>query len=185
VSIYRVRTEWTGLAGTPWLSTHYFDAAGGTPLQAVTAERAFWLALVPQITNQVTAQVQGVVDTLGLSGTLEASDSVTPPSVVTGTGTGDCLPVASQGCIKWQTGAIIGGRRLVGKTFIPGMIAGTQTHQGNVQPATITAVGTACAALISDANSQLVVWSRASSGSATAVSGALLSRFSVLRTRRD
>ena len=185
MDIYRVRAAATGSTGGPWMGTWFFDSAAGTPLQAATAVRTFLDAIKAQFRNSITWTWDAVVDTLSTAGTLLSSTAISPPANVTGTGTGDMLPPATQGRVIWQTGTIVNGRRLVGRTFIPGMIAGTQTATGAVQPATITAVNTAANALATAANCDMVVWSRAHATAVGITSGAMDSDFSVLRSRRD
>lgn len=185
MDLYRIRAQAAGHTGGPWMGTWFFDSAAGTELQAATAVRTFLAAIAAQFRNSITWTFDPVVDTLSEAGALLSSTAISPPATVTGSGTGDMLPAATQGRVIWQTGAIVNGRRLVGRTFIPGMIAGTQTATGAVQPATISAVNTAANALATAANCDMVVWSRAHDTAVGITSGAMDSEFSVLRSRRD
>lgn len=185
MDLYRIRAQATGHTGGPWMGTWFFDGSAGTQLQAATAVRTFLNSIAAQFRNSITWTFDPVVDTLSEAGALLSSTAISPPATVTGSGTGDMLPPATQGRVIWQTGSIVNGRRLVGRTFIPGMIQGTQTSQGQVQPATITAVNTAANTLATAASTSMVVWSRAHDVAVDITSGAMDSEFSVLRSRRD
>lgn len=188
--MYRVRTTFTGVQGSPWLNTLYFDEGGGTAQQAATAAGTFWGAVDTYIFGSVTWTTEPDVTRINaITGILEGVTTTTP---VTGTGGGgsDPLPYATQGLIRWRTGVVVGTRELRGKTYVPGMVE-TGVTNALVTAAAVTGINTACAALISDANSKLMIWHRPNpAGSATgvawdAVTGQMASGFAVLRTRRD
>jgi hypothetical protein len=188
--MYRVRTVFEGFQGTPWLNTLYFDADGGTAQQAATAAGTFWGAVDALMDNEVTWRTEPDVPTINPgTGNLETVTSTTP---VTGAGALSTimLPVATQGLIRWRTGIIVGDRELRGRTFVPGL--GTASNDnGILLAASQTTMQTAAAALISDANSTLVVWHRPSSpGASDGTNASVLTanvwgQFATMRSRRD
>lgn len=191
--MYRVRTAWSGTApGLPYLSTMYFnDALGATAQDAADAVRAFWLALQGLITNTLTATVEpdvAVVDSITGDVTDVLATSTLP---VIGTNVADPIPWSSQGLIIWTTGTFINGRRVKGHTYIPG--AGeTSNTTGRPNSDYRPFLDSAAEALISDADSELVIWHRpkvgppATPGSVAPVTSASVgTEWAVLRSRRQ
>lgn len=87
------------------------------------------------------------------------------PTVYTGTGavSGGVVPNASQVLIQWLTSSIVAGRRVRGRTFVPGL-ATTNVSNGELGGgATATILGAATAFANGDAG--LVVWHRPSNTS--------------------
>lgn len=99
---------------------------------------------------------------------------------------GEPLPDAIQILFKWNTGHIVSGRFLSGRTFIPGC-ARVNDVDGNLEE-TLAAALEGNANTLAGAGSQLAVWHRPVSGSggvAWAVDSATVWReFAVLRKRR-
>lgn len=182
--MYRVRTVFTGIQGSPWLSTMYFDSLGaGTAQQAVSAVGTFWGALDNFMGAGVAwATEADVADINSTTGQPEDVTSTTP-STGAGSGGADLLPAATQGLIQWRTGVFANGREVRGRTFIPGLMETAST--GGPSGTFASAAPTAAAALIADANSTLIIWSRANSSFAPVTSGTLWTSFAVLRSRRD
>lgn len=187
---YKIRTVFSGVPGTPWLSTMYFEEVGGTAQQAATAVGTFWGAIDALQSSLVTWTTEADVSTIDdQTGELTAVTVTTP---VTGTGAqaGEMLPIASQALIRWRTGAFINGRNLRGRTFIPGLVV-SQSDDGRVNASTQTTINNAASALIADGNSVLNVWHRPNPvGSATGageavVSGLCWNQFATMRSRRD
>lgn len=183
----RVRTVWTGVAGAPWYSNMYFtdDTLSTTAQDAVNAVGTFWSAISGNIVNTVAYTVQGAVARIDdATGTLLGAWAVTP---VTGAGTAavDQLPRQVQGLVRWETGRVVSGRFLRGRTFIPGLGETLNNAGGIPAPAVVTLFGTAGAALIADSGNELLVWSRAHGVSEPAVSATGWSQWATLRTRRD
>lgn len=184
VDLYRVRTVFTGIAGTPYLSTMYFRTIDGTAQQAVNAVGAFWGAVDGQMHTDLLWDTDSDVEVISdATGQIVSVQSTTP---VSGGGalSGDILPPATQALIRWRTGSFVGGREIRGKTFIPGLTE-TAATSGQVTTATLTAFETAAATLQGTANANLVVYSRANNTHAEVVSSSCWAQFAVLRSRRD
>lgn len=183
MSLWKVRTIWTGGPGGQLVSTHYFDTAGGTATQAVTAVGAFWTALKSSIVDDLTyATDTAVFEIDEATGQPIGLQSVASSTAVC-TQSGDPLPFMTQAVCQWRTGTFINGREIRGRTFIPGM---SETNATNGVPVAglQTTVNTAAAALIADANSTLQVYSLTHHNAQPAVSGTMWSQFGVLRSRR-
>ncbi len=183
----RVRTLWTGVAGAPWYTNMYFtDTAVITDAQdAVNAVGTFWSALSGNIVNTVAYTVQGAVARIQTTdGQLVGAWACTPVTSA-GTAAVDQLPRQVQGLVRWETGTVVSGRFLRGRTFIPGL-GETLNNPGGVPSPTLVALfGTAGAALIADTGNELLVWSRAHGVANPAVSATGWSQWANLRTRRD
>lgn len=178
----RVQAVWTGPGGTPYLST--FNFQGDTQLEADNAVTAV---------GNFLGTVDNSIDT-GISWATNAevlrwSDSTleptgirnTTPATGSGSSAGVGAPYASQGLVRWRTGVFIGGREVRGRLFLPHLV---HTGDGVVSAATVSAVNTACATLIADPNSVLIVASRRHLTGAPVVSGSLWNQYATLRSRR-
>jgi hypothetical protein len=104
----------------------------------------------------------------------------------TGTGgsVGDALPYATQGLVRLRTGFFVGGKEIRGRIFIPGLTE-TDSDIGVPSSFVVGAWNTAVAALIADANSVLLVYSRKHAAGEAVVSGSAWNKWAVLRSRRD
>ena len=182
--MYRVRTEFTGMQGAPWLSTMYFNDTGGTPQQAVTAVGAFWGAVDLHIDNEVDWTTLTDVETVAADSGQVVDITSTTPVTGTGASSSEALPFATQALVRWRTGDFINGREIRGRTFIPGV---TELFNDNGRPiaALVSTINTAAATLIGDANSLLDVWSRQNGLARAVVTGSAWSEFAILRSRRD
>jgi len=182
--VYRIRTTFTGGPGGPYLSTFYFNVVGGlTAANANAATGTFWNAIKAHIHPSISFATEAEVAEVDIAtGQVTGIVAVTPVTG-TGTGSGELLPSATQGLLRWRTGTFVAGREVRGRTFIPG---GLESESGSGVPAAgyITAINTAAAALIADANSDLMVYSKKNRDAVPALSGSTWSQWAVLRSRR-
>ena len=188
MAILRVRTLFTGVTGSPWLSTNYFVGATPAPTQAeanaaVVKVGAFWTAMRPLTSSLVSFATDANVAVMELDGTLTGGFATTP---VTGTGTSvaDMLPIANQGLIRWLTNVFVGGRQVRGRTFVPGQ---TETSSGAGIP-TATWLGTVAPLAVTLAATgppSLVVWSETHASAQAVASSSVWTQWAVLRSRRD
>lgn len=189
MSVLRVRTVFAGIQGAPYLSTMYFitaSAGGGTQTEATNANAAvgaYWTAVDNALISGMTWATDPSVADLSLSGALIGTFPVTPVSGV-GATAGILSSPALQALNRWNTAAVVGGRLLKGRTYIPG-IPTANISGGAPSGAWVGTTNTAAAALIADANSNFAVWSRRNSAAAVVQSGSLWTQFAVLRSRRD
>ncbi|HKZ21570.1 MAG TPA: hypothetical protein VJQ57_15875 [Acidimicrobiia bacterium] len=184
--VREIITEWTGPGSSPKLSIMYFDE---TP--TIASQRAalgtFWNAVDANVSNlfawQVRSEGRELDDATGaLTGFWNEN------TAQAGAGGSPTAPVAdaTQALIQWLTSSIIGGRRLRGRTFVPGLPQ-TAISTGSLASGIRTAIDTAADALVSS-GAGLQVWHRpqnGAGGSAVAVSAASVwSEFAVQRGRR-
>lgn len=182
--MYRVRTVFTGVTGSPWLSTAFFDEAGGDASDAVAAVATFWSALDTRLHVDVAWSTEPDVEIVDeVTGNITGIIGV-PPTAGTGALAGELAPPATQALVRWRTGSFVGGREIRGRTFIPGLNV-TAIDDGNLAAAVQVVFQDAAAALIADVASILVIWSRANGAAAPVVSASVWSQFAVMRSRRD
>lgn len=184
-TMYRCEVTVTGVAGGPNYLVGYFDAAGGTALQASQDWFTFCSAAATSIPSGVIVALNNVVTLVDpVSGSPTGTVGVSPASI-TGTSTADFLPRYVQGLVRWRTGEYIGGREIRGRTNIPLRPESINTAAGTPDPAFLTSQDTKAAALIASATSTLVVWSKKNGSWSIVTSGGTWNQWSVLRSRRD
>lgn len=194
--ISRVRTVFTGVAGTPWYSNLYFSSPGGSAsvTAAVNAVHTFWFTMKGAIQTGVTWTVQGEVAQIENT-TGELVGIINVPSLTNvGTAADEALPWATQALVQLNTNDFVHSRRVRGRIFVPAM--GEANNTGGVPSSGLrSSLDGAAEALIADAGCILEVWSRpyagsegnpARQGSSHVVQSADVSpKWSVLRSRRD
>lgn len=182
--LYRIKTVFTGVAGSPYYNTLYFLGSAGSASQAAADVAGFWGTVDGFIKNSLTWDIDTDVEVIESStGNIVSVVGVSPASG-TGGDSGDMLPPATQALIRWRTGDFVGGREIRGKTFVPA-ITENQSTAGQPAGTLITALENAAAALVGSPNAQLVVYSRKNKAFATVSSGSAWGQFAVLRSRRD
>lgn len=168
VGIYRVRTTLTGVSGLPGLHTAYFaEPTSGNPTSAAAVAarvRGAWDVFKTTMAVGISIQVQAGVDfldptTAGLLG----SYPITPPAVVTSTGSGIAAPQV-QGGVVLDTSIVVNGRRLRGHMFLGPL--STSSVSGATPPAglnsNLDAFGVALIGASPPLSNPLVVWHRPS-----------------------
>lgn len=182
--LYRVNIVSTGVAGSPYYTTMHFLASAGTASQAATDMAGFWAVVDGYMDSSLTWDLDTEVEVIdSATGNITSVESVSPASG-TGGATGDLLPPATQGLVRWRTGFFVGGREIRGKTFLPAM---SEINSAEGQPATamITGVENAATALVGSPVAQLVIYSRKNNAYAPVTSSSMWAQWAVLRSRRD
>jgi len=179
-------TEFQTDAGSGFLAVMFFDFADPVADQRASLS-TFWGAVDASLNNGISWRVQtGGRELANTTGVLTGVWSDATAYTGTGAGTVDPVPDASQVLFQWHTSAIINGRILKGRTFVPGLEISAITN-GNVDPAFIPNFETYGNTLISDAVG-FGVWHRpvlAAGGSfEPAVTCTVWSELAVLRRRR-
>lgn len=185
-AVWRYRVELAGLAGGPGLMTFHFGPTIGTadPQDCVDAVAAFIAAIDVFVSTAITFNGGNEMEVIEMT-----TDQQTGSLAVTGfTQAGDdsatALPPATQMLVRWTTDAFLSGRRVQGKTFLPGFCEDSNETAGTPQGAVVTAVQ-AAAQTLADAGVGLVVYSR-TNGQAAAVEGASVwTKWAILSGRRD
>lgn len=183
--MYRVTTLFSGpLVTGGGINQFYFDEAAGTASAAAAAARAFWQAAADVMSTQVVWTVEGEVELVDETGAITGVES-TDPFTSNGSSTGDPLPIATQGLIRWRTGFFMGGRELRGRTFIPGVTEGLNGTDGKPNSGALIEMNQAPAALLGASGAEFRIFSRTKNASATVVSGSAWTQWATLRSRRD
>ena len=197
MSLVRVQTTWTGVAGSPYYTNLYalgpLTTNNGNDLAA--AWRVFLVALTARLGTGLVATIDSEIlefdETTG--NVTGAGTTIQVP--VTFTGAGDVLPRATQGLLRWQTAGIVHNRRVRGRTFIPGVLEADNSATGLPAVSLTGAIQTAADALLTTMSGRMRIWSQPFEGtdtnpprpgSAHAVTGAQTAGFwASLRSRRD
>lgn len=182
--LWRVRTAFTGIPGSPYVSTMHFEHALSGPAVVVDRVRDFWTGMVGIGTTPMVATVEGDVSVIDEATGLTVGVESTADLVVTFTGVTERLPPANQILVRWQTGLFPSGRQVMGKTFVPGVSEANATA-GTVQQATRDAIQVLAAALIAPTDERFVVYSRKNLAGYRVLTSSVWEQFAVLRSRRD
>lgn len=186
----RLRTLWGGVAGSPYYTNmYYLTDAGGAGMQDscdawTDLIDAFSTSLGTSMTVAIYPDVPLIDSATGiLTGATTVSGAVVDPD-----GGTDLLPPATQGLLRWQTAAVVAGRRLRGRTFLPGMTEGDTNAGGSVLPALVSSMNGYLSATFLPAvaaAAPLVVYGPTHHAFSEVTSGNMWTEFAVLRSRRD
>jgi len=180
----RVQQVATGVAGSPYYLTGYFDSSVTAAQDAADA----WRSVIGDAVGNFVAPYSYLPITQ-----VDLVDPVTgntvgvePVSVaqLTFTASEDPLPPASSLLLRWRTGEYVEGREIRGRTNIARLGESASTL-GLVTAASITAWQARVTALLADARVKHVVWSPKNGVWAETISGSPWNQFAVLRSRRD
>lgn len=180
---------WSGVGG-PGVSTFHFNGLigdGETPQLLTDALQGFADALSGLLPNEY--QLFGSDEFLILDDTDGALQAARP--VVPWTSTGQATGVYSRAAgavINWNTGAVVGRRRLRGRTFWVPLVGSAFDANGVLLPSTISTIQNAAANLIeasADTGAPLGVWSPTHGVTHTATSVSVPTVGAILRSRRD
>lgn len=172
-TIMRTRTVWNGVAGAPYYSNLYFtdDGTLATAQDALVATNFFFSALTGNIQQDCDYIIEGNVARIDdVTGALVGAWGGTQ-GAGGGTYVGDTLPRQVQALCQWNTGVVVNGRFLRGRTFIPCIGEPINSPGGVPSAAFVASITTAAATLIADAGNELRVWSRTHGVSHPVVSG--------------
>lgn len=181
-----LRTVWDGVAGAPYYTTLAVDASDpGNIDQVRDAWEDFLQDQASNIDTRIAANIQGDVPVVDLAtGTLVRVETITP-AIIDMNGLGDILPASTQGLCRLRTGLVVGGRRLRGRLFLPGMTEANSTAAGVPSSALQSDVDAALTLLITASAGAWVVYSRTHQAISSVTTASLWSQWAVLRSRRD
>lgn len=191
MTIARVRTFLSGpqIQGGGVQEFYFFGAAGSEPAM-VAAVADFWDAAGDDLLIGNQATVSDVVTNIDeATGNLVSLVTV-PGGPVTHAFTlaGEATPPFTQALIRWATDGVVNNRLVRGRTFIPAIPEG-RSLEGVPDGELRADLDFAAEALIANAETQLVVWSRPTDVRAgsqhTVLSANVWDEFAVLRSRRD
>lgn len=163
------------------------DAGVSNPSSVASAFHAFYTAQRSLIPNDVSISFESEIRLLSdVDGALTGVSPVTPPVSVTGIFNAGWAGGAGYR-FTWDTGAIIAGRRLRGRTYmVPA--GGAYENDGTLTSGAISTAVAAGAQLVDSlllAGNPLAVWSRAGQTSAVVTLASVTDKTAVLRSRRD
>lgn len=164
---FRARATLT-VSGVQCLVTTYWDdvaIVGGAALatEALARVRACFNSLAGLIVAGSTIAFDtSVVQLNPTTGQATAAFTGAAPAAVTFTGSGDPLPFQTQALVRYGTGVFVRGRRLIGRTFVPGLLESSSTSgigpSSALQTSLNTAFGLLGTTVVSNINQ--IVWSR-------------------------
>lgn len=166
--LLRVRTVFTGFSGAPGMMTQYFrkDAPGfvqGDAQLAVDRIRDSFVSRHGQFPVAWRWTTQSQVDQLNdANGEVSNSWSVTTS---TGTGTSSQTgygPIASGALVKWMSNSFVGGRHVIGKTYLVPIGNNSLDLDGTLSAGTALELNAWATAMLNEGTTglHLVVWSR-------------------------
>lgn len=174
---------YTGPGNSPKLSVLHW--ADGTADSAIITQCETLLdAWAPWASNQYSARPGPLVRELNTATGVLVGEHLLTGGITTTTGTvsGQPVPDISQILVQWRTGVIVSGRRLRGRTFMPGFATDLVTG-GNVPASAVTEIG-AAAQSVATAGDALVVWSRRHGVTHDVTIGSCWTEFASQRRRR-
>ena len=155
-NIERLICTWRGGLGLPGYSTFY--AVPGAGHQADYA--AFLSGLAAGLPSGVTIEVPNTGDVIDdATGTLVGTWSGGTTTVVTGGAAGGYAAGIGV-CVNWQTGGIVAGKRVRGRTFLCPVASGQFAADGSLTPAAQADYVTRVGALLTALGGDGLIWSR-------------------------
>lgn len=182
------RALWSTPGGGVGFSVfHFQDVVSTTEAQnTANAIRTFFNGVAGILPDDVVITFDPEVVVLDLAGALVTVFPVTPPASVTG-GSTSTFNRAAGVRIDWNTGHIVAGRRLKGRTYLVPVASTTFDTVGIVTSAASTAILAAANALITATSSikPLTIWSRTHGIMWAVDSAAVPGKGAILTGRRD
>lgn len=154
-----IAVEWTTPAGTNGRSIFYFGAGVADIAQQRAALAAFLAAYIPYCADTVhyTVPTTGrVIQDITGAHTGDWFEATVYTGV--GTQTSGPVPDVAQVLTRWRTDLFTNGRRLQGRSFLPGL-SRANVEGGNVAAGVVTAVSAAAQGLVTSATG-FSIWSR-------------------------
>lgn len=183
-NLYRIRTAFTGALVTGGgVNNLYFQEAAGEGVDAQSAVADFWSDMAEDISVYVEWTVEPSIAVIDVATGAIVDEIQGTTHLSGGTQTGDPLPPVIQGLAQWRSDLFVAGRRLRGRTFLPGMVESnssgspTAALQGRVEERMATLAGAA--------DTQLHVWSKTHGVSSLVTGWTMWGKFAELRSRRD
>jgi hypothetical protein len=186
-NIFRVRTIWEGVAGAPYYTNLYFTDTGANPapLAAAAAVDTMFENIAGNISNLLSWTVQSDIPVIDdATGTLVGNWSV-GNRFGNGTNVSEILPRQAQGMIRWETTTVVGGRRLRGRTFVPGPTEPLNEQGGTPVTGYVDGLEGTGEFLRDSPNNELRVYSPTHGTSAVVTGVGAAPYWANLRSRRD
>lgn len=191
--VLEYRVDWDYGSGSPGVTVLHGRTNTGSSDEAAAQDmanqaRELFFALRTVFADDVTFTFPSEVTELNTTtGVLEDIYAITAPASVDGiVDSGWAAPAGA--IIRWDTDAIVAGRRLRGRTFLVPIAATVFQNDGSINAADLTNIDTAAAqwsdvTFFTDFSPS--VWSRTHGIQADITSHLAVDRVAVLRSRRD
>jgi len=135
--------QWSGaLAGMPGYSKFRFiGELSGSQLTSAAANLSTFLGVVKTyIPSALTLTISPSASWHADDGTLTAEVAIpTPPAAIVGLGSGSVM-AASGAMVRWLTGAINGGHKVEGRTYLVPLVVGAAQSDGTILDGTRLAI---------------------------------------------
>lgn len=152
-------TRWTGQNSPGGLSIMYFNETAATATEQRAALQAFWTGIKGNLTSTTSWSIDPEGREINeANGTLVGAWADGAARVGSGTISSRPVPNASQLLFRWATADVVNGRRIKGRTFVPGFAA-ELSDGGEVSPAYVATMSTAATNFVF-ANVGFGVWHR-------------------------
>nr|CRY97360.1 hypothetical protein [uncultured prokaryote] len=183
--ITRVRTIWTGVAGSPAYTNLYSIQGSLDTVTLHTATANFFNGIRDQVSTGTVMTTEGDVALIdSVTGEIVGVESV-PEIANTGAGSGGRVPGADNILLRWFTGDYIGGRQIRGRTYLPYMRSGAITASGQVLGTSATAIENSASAYRIALGGSAVVYSPKNGVGVQITSSSVWNEWAVMRSRRD
>lgn len=188
MSMMRLRTVGTGVAGAPWYLNAYF---AGTDQDAADDAFTRWDAFIAKVCAMTQA---GVTFTHDKTAVVINPATGLPTNVLNlpqagsrqGGDQNQLLPTSNQIVVALKTGVFQAGRQIQGRINLPGRTQSSVGTGGNVSASVASTMATELNGLIADGDDRgLVVYSRKVGLEVEVASATINQKFGVLRSRRD
>lgn len=137
--LHRIRTNWSGIAGSPFVTTMMFDASVATPQEQADDVLAFWDGLQSHIQQDLSYTIDTVIDVVDpVTGNTTGVESVTS-TLNAGLSASDPLPLGTQAYGITNTGVWQGSRQMRGRVYVPGCTE-TDSVQGGIESTFVDAI---------------------------------------------
>ena len=155
--IRRYRVDWSGLTGLPGYSTFYCGSAITLGSELSTFFNAIKNQFPAPLTFTIPNSGDLIDDATGeLTGAWSGSGGTAPASSSSG-----AYMAGTGAYIQWNTGSIVNGRRLKGRTFLCPLKSDNADSSGNISSAAHAVLDPALATLV--AAGKVMVWHRPTS----------------------
>jgi hypothetical protein len=161
-TMYRTRTEWSGLPGFPGLQTLYWAASAGSAQAAVDELAASYTGAASLIDNSLDWVIRSDVEEVDpTTGQVTGLISVTG-ATDDGSQAAAAMSLGTQGLVWLRTGVWRNGREVRGRFYLPGVCT-SGNDQGTPSSTYQTGILAAVTALVDQASVNLVVYSPSNS----------------------
>lgn len=197
MSLVRVQTMWTGVAGSPYYTNLYAigPATTNNGQDLATAWHTYLVSLATFLRSPMVATIDAEIlefdETTGI--VTGANSTIQGP--VSFTNLTDPLPPANQALLQWTTNGIVHNRRVRGRTNIPGVMEAQSDVTGKPAPVIGTPLLSGAQAMLTTMSGRMRIWAQPFLGTATnpprpgsahAITGVTVAPYwAILRSRRD